>query len=142
MQSMPHVDGVLDGLGAVRVRGHPQSAPVRLVDDRAQLLVRIVLCAGLSGQRHDAARDAHLDQLGAVLDLVAHRLADLVDAVGDALLDGQLERAGHERGEHRRVEVPARRGDRVAGRDRPAGLRSSPRRSPCPARRRAGSRRS
>ena len=56
MQSIPHVDGVLDRLGAVGVRGHPQSAAVRLVDDRAQLLIRIVLCASLSGQRHDAAR--------------------------------------------------------------------------------------
>ena len=55
MQSMPHVDGVLDRLGAVGVRGDPQAAPVRLVDDRAQLLVRIVLRASLAGQRHDTA---------------------------------------------------------------------------------------
>ncbi len=107
-------DGVLDRLGAVGVRGHPQPAPVRLVDDGPQLLVRIVLCACLSGQRHDATRNADLDQLGAVLDLVAHRLADLVDAVGDALLDGQLEHAGHERREHRRVEVAAGRRDGMA----------------------------
>ena len=119
MQSMPALDGVLDRLGAVGVRGDPQSAPVRLVDDGAQLLIRIVLRACLAGQRHDPARTAHLDQLGAVLDLVAHRLADLVDAVGDALLDGQLQHAGHERREHRRVEVPARRGDRVPGGDHP-----------------------
>ena len=65
---------------------------------------------------------ADLDQLGAVLDLVAHRLADLVDAVGDALLDRQLQHAGHERGEHRRVEVPARRRDRMAGGDHPRAV--------------------
>ena len=39
------LDRVLDRVGAVRVRGDPQPAPVRLVDDRAQLLIRIVLRA-------------------------------------------------------------------------------------------------
>ncbi len=110
-------DRVLDRFRPVRVRGDAQPAPVRLVDDRAQLLVRIVLCAGLAGQRHHAARNAHLDQFGAVLDLVSHRLADLVDAVGDALFDRELECARHERGEHRRVQVPAGGRDRVTGRD-------------------------
>ena len=57
-----------------------------------------------------------------MLDLVAHRLADLVDAVGDALLDRQLEHARHERGEHRRVEVPAGRRDRVTGGHHPRPL--------------------
>lgn len=44
------VDRVFDGLGAVRVCGDPQPAPVCLVDDDTQLFVRIVLCPGLSGQ--------------------------------------------------------------------------------------------
>ena len=83
-------DRVLDRVGAVRVRGDAQPAPVRLVDDRAQLLIRIMLRARWSRQRHHPARAADLDQLGAVLDLVAHRLADLVDPVGDAFLDRQL----------------------------------------------------
>ena len=88
-----------------------------LVDDRPQFLVRIVLRASLAGQRHHTAGNAHLDQLGAMLDLIAHRLADLVDPVGDALLDGQLERTRHERREHRRVEVATCGCDRVPGGD-------------------------
>ena len=112
-------DGVLDRIGAVRVRGDAQPAPVRLVDDRAQFLVRIVLRARRSRQRHHAARAADLDQLGAVFDLVAHRLADLVDSVGDAFLDRQLQHVRCERGEHRRIQMPAGRGDRVPGRHHP-----------------------
>ncbi len=119
MQSIPHATACLTASAPWVCAATLQAAPVRLVDDRAQLLVRIVLCASFSGQRHHAAGDAHLDQLRAVLDLVAHRLADLVDAVGDALLDRQLERARHERGEHRRVEVPAGRRDGVTGRHNP-----------------------
>ena len=95
---------------------------MRLVDDHPQLFVRIVLGAGLAGQRHHTARATHLDQLRAVLDLVAHRLADLVDAVGDAFFYGQLEHARHERREHRRVEMPARRRDRVPGRNHPRAV--------------------
>src|SRR6478609_3686095 len=108
------VDGVLDGFRAVSVCGYPQPAPVRLVDDGAQFFVRIVLRASRSGQRHHTTRDAYLDQLRSVLDLVADRLADLVDPVGDALLDRELESAGHEGGEHRRIKVPARRRDGMA----------------------------
>src|SRR6478609_7183662 len=81
---------VLDSFGTMGVRRDAQPAPVCLVDDRGQLLVRIVLCPCLSGQRHDTAGAAYLDQLGAMLDLVAHGFADLVDTVGDALLDRQL----------------------------------------------------
>ena len=92
------------------------TAPVRLVDDRNQLLIRIVLCPCLSSQRHDTTGTTHLDQLSAVLDLVPHGLSDLVDTVGDALLDGELQNAWHERSEHRRVEVSAGRGYRVTGR--------------------------
>ena len=50
MQSIPAADGVLDRLGAVGVRGDPQAAAVRLVDDSSQLLVRIVLRPRLSRQ--------------------------------------------------------------------------------------------
>ena len=115
-------DGVLDRLGPVGVCGDPQAPSVRLVDDGPQFLVRIVLRACLSGQRHHAARNADLDQLGAVLDLITHGLADLVDSVGDAFLDRQLERAGHERGEHRRIEMSAGRRDRMSRRDDPGAV--------------------
>ena len=72
---------------AVGVRGHLEPGPVRFVDDGPQLLVGVLLRAGRAGVRHHAARGADLDDLGAVLDLVADRLAHLADAVGDALLD-------------------------------------------------------
>ena len=52
-----------------------------------------------------------------MLDLVSHRLADLVDPVGNTFLDRELQRVRRERGEHRRVQVPAGGRDRVAGRD-------------------------
>lgn len=104
-------------LGAVRVRRDLQAAPVCLVDYRAQLLIGIVLGACRSGHRHHAAGDTHLDELGAVLDLVSDGLANLVDTVGDAFFDGQIENTGCEGREHRRIQVTAGRGDRVTGRN-------------------------
>ena len=112
-------DRMLDRVGAVRVRGDAQPAPVCLVDDRAQLLVRIVLRARWSRQRHHPARAADLDQLGAVFDLVTHRLADLVDSVGDAFFDRQLQHVRCEGGEHGRIQMPAGRRDGVSGRHHP-----------------------
>ena len=47
------------------------AATVGLVDDRAQLLVGVVLRTRRTGERHHPARRAHLDLLGPVLDLVA-----------------------------------------------------------------------
>ena len=92
---------------------------MRLVDDGAQLVVGVVLRARGSGERHDATGRAHLDQLRAVLDLVAHRLADLLDTVGDPLGDGEREDARREALEHRRIQVAAARRDRVARRHDP-----------------------
>jgi hypothetical protein len=62
-----------------------------------------------------------------VLDLVADRPPDLVDAVGDALLDGQGHHVGRQAALGAGVEVAARRADGVAGGDDagagdPAGL--------------------
>jgi hypothetical protein len=91
-----------DGVGAVGVRRHLQSAPVGLVDDGAQFLVGVVLRAGGAGVGHDAPGRADLDELRAVLDLVPDGLAHLVDAVGDALLQGERHDSGGVRGEHRR----------------------------------------
>ncbi len=104
--------------GAVphRMRGHPHTGPVRLVGDRGELVVGILLGAGRGAVRHHAARRRHLDQLGAVADLVAHTRPHLVDAVGDALRDRQRHDARRQPLEHRRVEVPAVGRDRVAGR--------------------------
>ena len=50
------LDGRPDRIRAVRVRRDPQPAPVRLIDDGAQLLVGVVLRAGRPGGRHDPAR--------------------------------------------------------------------------------------
>ena len=86
-----------DPLVAVRVRGHPHAASMGFVDDRPQLLVGVVLRTRGAGERHHATRRAHLDLLGAVLDLVAHRAAHLADPVGDALFDRQ--------GQHSRCEA-------------------------------------
>ena len=87
MQSMPARMQARMRAVADRMRGDPDAGPVRLVGDRRELLVGVLLRAGSGAVRHHAARRGDLDQLGAVLDLVAHARAHLVDAVGDALLD-------------------------------------------------------
>ena len=101
------LDGGADAVVAVGVGGHLEPGPVGLVHDGAQLLVGVLLGAGRAGVGHDAARGAHLDELGAVLDLIADRLAHLADAVGDALLDRQRHDVRGEGLEHGGVEMPA-----------------------------------
>ena len=96
-----------DAVVAVCVRRDLEPGAVRFVGDRPQLLVGVLLRTGRAGVRHDAARRADLDQLRAVLDLVADRLAHLADPVGDALLDRQGHDVRRERLEHGRVQVPA-----------------------------------
>ena len=107
-----------------------------------QLLGGVLLRARRTGRRHHAARGAALDELGAVLDLVADGLADLVDPVGDALLDRHRHDARRQAALRARVEVAAGRADGVAGGDDAAAPRPSRRRWPRRARRRPGSRRS
>jgi hypothetical protein len=68
----------------VRVRHHPALVPPRLVDDGAHLVGPVLRHAHRVALAQHAAGGAHLDHLGAVLHLVAHRLADLVGAVGGA----------------------------------------------------------
>ena len=60
--------------------------------------------------------------LRAVLDLVADRLADLVDPVGDALLDRHPHDARGQAALRARVEVAAGGADGVAGGDDPGTL--------------------
>ena len=85
MQSMParmqaRMAAVAGGVG-----GDPDAGAVRLVDDRLELLVGVLLRARPGAVRHHAARGRDLDHLGAVADLVAHARAHLGHAVGDAL---------------------------------------------------------
>jgi len=68
MQSMPASTPARIPLIAMGVRGDLYPAPVRLVDDRPQLLVGEVLGSGRPGERHHAPGCADLDDLGAVLD--------------------------------------------------------------------------
>jgi hypothetical protein len=111
-----------DAVVAMGVGRHRETGPVGLVRDGPQLVVGVLLGAGRAGVRHHPARRADLDQLGAVLDLVADRLAHLRPAVGDALLDGDGQDVGRERLEHRGVEVAAGRRDGVAGGDDPRAV--------------------
>ena len=55
-----------DAGGAMGVGGDPQAPLMRLLGDRAQLLLGELLLAGLGVAREDAAGGADLDHLGAV----------------------------------------------------------------------------
>jgi hypothetical protein len=103
------LDGGADAVVAVGVGGDLEPGPMGLVGDGDQLLGGVLLRTGRARVGHDAAGRAHLDELGAVLDLVAHGLAHLGDAVGDPLLHREGEHPGPEALEHRRVEVAAGR---------------------------------
>ena len=59
--------------------------------------------------------ETHLDELRAVPDLVAHRLADLVTPLAMPSHEGEVHDAGGERGEHVRIEMSAGGGDGVPG---------------------------
>ncbi len=112
-------DGGPDPVVTVGVGGHAEPRSVRLVDHGTQLLVRVLLCSRRAGVRHHAARGAHLDQLGPVLDLVAHGLADLGHSVGDALFDREGQHMGCEGLEHGGIEMAAGGADGVPGRHNP-----------------------
>ena len=85
------LDGIDAGLGRdahaagpVRVGRDAQPGVVRLVDRRARLLRRVLRRLGRRAFAEDPARREDLDHLGARGDLLAHRLSDLIWAVGDA----------------------------------------------------------
>jgi hypothetical protein len=88
-----------------------------LVSDCCQLFGGVLLGARGAGRGHHAAGRAALDELRPVLDLVANRLADLVDPVGDALLDCHSHDAGRQAALRARVEMAPGRTDGVTGRN-------------------------
>ena len=90
---------------------------MRLVGDRGELLVGVLLRAGRGAVRHHPARRGHLDQLGAVPDLVtAHaRTSSTPLAMPSATDSGMM--PGRQTLEHRGVEVSAVGGDGVPGRE-------------------------
>ena len=90
-----HEDAVLDRIDAAAhrvqdaeralgVAGAAFVEAMRLADAGLHLLGRIVRILGIDARRHHAAGRHDLDQVGAGMDLLAHRLDHLVDAVGDA----------------------------------------------------------
>jgi hypothetical protein len=101
-------------LGAVGVRRDLEAVQLRLGNDGAQLLVRVLLRADRTLEAHDTGGGADLDYLGAVLDLVPDGLEDLVLAIGDAMLGSDFEHAGRAT---RHVAVSARDADRMPGRN-------------------------
>ena len=100
-----HLDGVVGGQEAVfdavdagtdtgpdravadGVRGDPHPGAVRFVGDRGELRVGVLLGTRGGAVRHDPTRCRHLDQLGAVANLVAHARDHVGHTVGDALGD-------------------------------------------------------
>ena len=75
--------GVLDALGAVRMRRNLAPRGVRLFNGRVQFLDRELRCAGCIAAGHDAPRGVDLDQIDAVLQLRTGDLPHLVSAIGD-----------------------------------------------------------
>ena len=77
----------LDPRGAVRVHRDLAAVHVRLVDERRDLGLGVLLGAGDRTLGEDAARAAVLDVVDAVLDVAPDGLADTFHAVGDTLAD-------------------------------------------------------
>src|SRR5262245_21145359 len=76
----------LGAFRAMRVCCSLLAQRVRLVHDRVQFLLRELGDVWRVGEREHAARRAHLDDVGAVLDVVANRLSTFVRAVDDSVL--------------------------------------------------------
>ena len=118
MQSMPARMHAWTARVADGVRGHADAGAVRLVGDRLELLVGVLLRAGAGAVRHHAAGRRDLDHLGAVADLVAHALRAprcTPLAMPSATLSGMI--PGASRWNTVRIEVAAVGRDGVAGRD-------------------------
>ena len=78
------LDGPLDGLGAVGVGGDLASGLVRSVGGNFEFFQRVLGRARLIALGENSSRGHDLDDIDAVLDLLADGLADLVGTVGDA----------------------------------------------------------
>ena len=78
-------DAGLDRAVADGVGGDPHPGAVRFVGDRGELLIGVLLGARRGAVRHHPARRRHLDQLGAVANLVADAGDYVGHTVGDAL---------------------------------------------------------
>ena len=76
--------GVQDAERALGMAGAAFVEAVRLADAGLHLLGRVVRILGIDARRHDAAGRHDLDQVGAGMDLLAHRLHHFVGAIGDA----------------------------------------------------------
>ena len=90
---LDRVDALLDrDLGArhaLAVRGDAVAHAVRLLDEDAHLLARQLRGVGILELDRARAGRHDLDEVGAVAHLLAHRLADLVGAVGLAVHAGE-----------------------------------------------------
>ena len=107
-------DGHLRRGVAVAVRGDLAPPVMRLLDDGVHLVLRELGRVDGIGEGEDAARGHEFDDVGAVLDLVAHRGAALVGAVADAVQRPLLRHAA--RGRNRiAVAVAASGADGVNG---------------------------
>ena len=77
-------DGVQDAERALGVAGAAFVEAMGLADAGLHLLGRVVRVLGVHARGHHAAGRHDLDQVGAGMDLLAHGLDHLLDAVGDA----------------------------------------------------------
>ena len=95
---LDRVDALLDrdlGAGhALAVRRDAVAHAMRLLDQHAHLLARQLGGIGILELDRAGAGRHHLDEVGAVADLLAHGLADLVGAVGLAVHAGEEAPAG------------------------------------------------
>src|SRR5229473_7670452 len=104
--------GEFDSFGAVRMRGDFSLKLICLVDERFQLFKTVLSCADRVAFRQHTAGRTSLDHIGAVFDLQAHRLANLLRSVGDAINGPKLQES---RSKTVLVTVAARNSDSVTG---------------------------
>ena len=83
-------DRDLRPFGAMGMSGRLLAQPVGFVDDGVHLLLRDLRRVHLVGEGEHAAGGADLDDVGAVLDLEAYGVAELVRAARNAVLDAGL----------------------------------------------------